>query len=167
MWFILDAIIVIIFIIFAVSGIKKGFIKSICGAGITILSIILALNLNAPLAQYFRSTVVYEQLTGNLNEKIQGYVTDSMNEGSLDELFQEAPAGLSAILSGFGTNTDEVAEKYKEMITAGEENVSAKIYDYIVEPTAESLSSVLAILVVFLASLILLNIAVKILDLIS
>lgn len=166
MWFLFDVVIVIIFIIFAVNGIKKGFIKSICGVGITILSIVLALNLNEPLAQYFRSTVVYEQLTENLNEKIQGYVTDSMNEGSLDELFEQAPAGLSAILSGFGTNTEEVAQKYREMITAGEENISAKIYDYIVEPAAKSLSSVLAILVVFLASIILLNIAVKLLDLI-
>ena len=166
MWFVFDIIIAIIFIVFAITGIKKGFIKSICGVGITVLSIILALNLKGPLAEYFRSTVVYEQLTDNLNEKIQGYVADSMNEGGLGELFEEAPAGLSAILSGFGTNTDEVAEKYREMISAGEENISAKIYDYIVEPAAQTLSDVLAILAVFLAAIIILNIAVKILDLI-
>lgn len=166
MHFLLDVIIALIFIIFVIDGIKKGFIKSVCGVGITIVSILLAINFNAPLANYFRSTVVYENLTENLNQKIEAYVNETLDGENEGDMFEQIPAGLSAILSGFGTSTEDVAKEYRELITKGEENISVKIYDYIVKPAAQALSNVLAIIVIFVASIIILNIAVKLLDLI-
>lgn len=166
MWFLLDVIIVLLFLIFAVDGAKKGFIKSVFGMGVTIAAILIALNFHEPVAEYFRGTLVYRQLTDNLNEKIEEYVSDTLDEQSLSELLDEAPAGISALLAGFGTGTEEVKEKYAELVRNGETEIAAKLSDSIVEPAAKTLSSALAVLVVFLASIIVLNLAVMLLDLI-
>lgn len=166
MWFLLDVIIVVIFFIFAVDGSRKGLIKSVFGMGITLAAILIALNFSAPVAEYFRDSVVYEKLTDNLNHKVEEYVADTMDENALSELLNDAPVGISALLSGFGTGTDDVAEKYAEMVKNGETNIAAKLSDYIVAPAAKTLSDALAVLCVFLAALIVLNLAVMLLDLI-
>lgn len=166
MWMILDIIIIAIFVVFAIIGMKKGLIKSLMGTGVVVLSIIITMNCYTYLADFFRTTVVYRQLTDNLNEKIEAYVSDAMDEGKLLELFEESPAGISALLSGFGVSTEEVRTKYSEMLAAGEENIAASISDYIVMPAAKTLSNALAVIAVFLASVIVLSLVVLVLDLI-
>ncbi len=163
---ILDIIIVAVFIIFAIIGAKRGLIKSLLGAGVVIISIVITMNCYTYLADFFRNTVIYGQLTDNLNEKIEDYVSNAMDEGKLQELFDESPAGISALLSGFGVSTEEVSEKYAEMIASGEENVAASISDYIVMPAAKTLSNALAVLIMFAGCVIILSLAVMLLDLI-
>ena len=166
MWFLLDIILVLIFVIFAIDGTKKGFIKSVFGMGVTIAAILIAVNFYAPVANYFRGSLVYKQLTQNLNEKVSEYVSDTMDEQRLGELFEDAPTGIAALLAGFGTGTDQVSEKYEELVRNGETEIAAKLSDYIVEPAAKTLSDALAVLVVFLASIVVLNLLVLLLDLI-
>lgn len=165
MWMILDIIIAAIFVIFAIIGAKRGLVKSLLGVGVVIISIVITMNCYTYLADFFRSTVVYGQLTDNLNERIEEYVSNTMDEGKMKELFEEAPAGISALLSGFGVSTEDVSEKYSEMINAGEENIAGSISDYIVMPAAKTLSNALAVLVTFIACVLVLNLAVVLLDL--
>lgn len=166
MWLILDAILAAIFVAFAVGGAKRGFIKSICGMAVTLVAVWVALNFHAPVAEYFRSTVIYRQLTDNLNEKVEAYVADSMDTEKLGTLLDDAPSGITALLAGFGTGTEEVKAKYAELVQNGETQIASKLSDYIVEPAAKTLSDALAVLVVFLAALVLLNLAVLLLDLV-
>lgn len=166
MWLFLDIIIVAIFVILAISGAKRGLIKSVLGIGVVIVSILITMNFYTYLADYFRSTVVYANLTENLNEKIQEYVSNTMDEEQMSELFETAPAGISALLSGFGMTAEEVSKKYSEFIVAGEENVAESIADYIVGPAANTLSGALAVLVMFIVCVVVLNLGVRILDLV-
>lgn len=165
MWLFLDIIIVAIFVTLAISGAKRGLIKSVLGIGVVIVSILITMNFYTYLADYFRSTVVYANLTENLNEKIQEYVSNTMDEEQMSELFETAPAGISALLSGFGMTAEEVSKKYSEFIVAGEENVAESIADYIVGPAANTLSGALAMLVMFIVCVVVLNLGVRILDL--
>lgn len=166
MWLFLDVIIAVIFVLFAINGAKRGLIKSVCGTVVTIAAVLIAVNFHASVAEYFRSTLVYKQLTDNLNEKVEEYVANSLDSEKLGTLLDDAPAGITALLSGFGTGTDKVKEKYTELVESGETQIAAKLSDYIVEPAAETLSNALAVLAVFLAAIVLLNLAVLLLDLI-
>lgn len=74
--------------------------------------------------------------------------------------------GITALLKGFGTDTDAVKEKYESLVQSGETQIAAKLSDYIVEPAAETLSNALAMLAVFVAAILLLNLAVFLLDLV-
>ena len=165
MWLFLDIIIVAIFVTLAISGAKRGLIKSVLGIGVVIVSILITMNFYTYLADYFRSTVVYTNLTENLNEKIEEYVSNTMDEEQMSELFETAPAGISALLSGFGMTAEEVSQKYSEFIVAGEENVAESIADYIVGPAANTLSGALAMLVMFIVCVVVLILGVRILDL--
>ena len=163
---ILDIIILALFIIFVTNGVKKGLVKSLLGMGVTIIAAIIAMNFSAPLAGYFRTTVVYTSLTENLNGKIGEYVNESMNEDKLSELIEAAPDGVVSILEGFGTDIEAVRQQLTDIIASGEENVAAKLSDYIVTPAAETISNALAILLLFVVSVLLLNLALYILDII-
>lgn len=166
MWLILDVILAAIFVLFAISGAKRGLIKSVCGMLVTIAAILIAVNFHAPVAEYFRHSVVYRQLKDNLNGKVEAYVANSMDEEKLGTLLDDAPTGITALFAGFGIGTDEVRAKYAELVQNGEAQIAEKLSDYIVEPAAKTLSDALAVLVVFLAALVLLNLAVWLLDLI-
>lgn len=166
MWLFLDIIIAAIFVILAFIGAKRGLIKSVLGIGVVIVSILITMNFYTYLADYFRSTVVYTNLTGNLNEKIEEYVSNTMDEERMKELFDTAPVGISALLAGFGMTAEEVSQKYSEFIIAGEENVAESIADYIVGPAANTLSGALAVLVMFIVCVVVLNLVVRILDLV-
>lgn len=166
MWLILDLVLILVIALYAVSGAKKGLIKALCGMGVTIVSLIIALNFYSPLAAYFRSTLIYEQMTENLSGKIEAYINDNADSQSFSELINDAPESLDIILKGFGTSLEDVSAKMDAMIESGETNLAAGLSDYIVKPAAKMLSNALAIIVMFIASLIVLNIALLLLDLI-
>lgn len=166
MWLFLDIIIVAIFVVLAVIGAKRGFIKSVLGIGVVIISILITMNFYTYLADFFRGTVVYKNLTDNLNEKIEDYISTTMDEERMKELFDQSPTGISSLLAGFGLTTQQVSEKYSEIILSGEENVSQSIAEYIVAPAANTLSGALAVLVMFVVCIIVLNLVVRLLDMI-
>ncbi len=165
MWLLVDVILAALLVLFAVRGVKKGLIKSLCGALVTVVAAVVALNFSAPVAEYFRSTFVYKQLTDNLNEKVEAYV-NTVTTDSLGTLLEDEPTGLSALLAGFGTGTESVREKYEELLASGETQIASALSDYIVEPAAKTVSDALAVLAVFLVSLIALNLLILVLDLI-
>lgn len=166
MWILLDAIIVAIFFFTIIRCAKKGFIKSLCGIGVTVVSIVIALNFNAPFASFLRNTVVYENLTDSVNTKIEEYISSSLDEEKVLELFESAPEGINVMLSAFGTDKEDVMEKLNEIISSGEENAAEKISEYIVTPAAVTLSNALSVILLFFASVIILNLALWILDLV-
>ena len=163
---VLDGIIILIFVIFIAAGVKKGFVKSALGIVSTVAAAIIAINLYPFVSQMIRDTVVYSNLTGNLNEKISTYVGDSLDEDKLSGLIDDAPEGFKLALKGFGTNVENVKKEFSEMIKNGEENASEKIADYIVTPAAEMVSNAIAIILLFFVSLLLLNLIILLLDLI-
>lgn len=166
MWLILDLVIILVIALYAVSGAKKGLIKALCGIGVTIVSLIIAVNFHSPLAAYFRSTLIYEQLTENLSNKVETYVKDNTDSQSFSEFINDAPEGVDIILKGFGTSLEDLSAKMDAMIESGETNLAAGLSDYIVKPAAKMLSNALSIIVMFIASLIVLNLALLLLDLI-
>ncbi|MBP5245341.1 MAG: CvpA family protein [Clostridia bacterium] len=166
MSFVLDGIIILIFVIFIAAGVKKGFVKSALGIISTAAAIIIAINLYPFVAQILRDTVVYQNLTDNLNEKISGYIGKSIDEDNLSTLIDDAPDGFKLILKGFGTDVEDVKREFSEMVKNGEDNASEKIADYIVKPAAEMLSNAVAVILLFLVSLLVLNLIILLLDLI-
>lgn len=165
MWLLVDLILAVLLVLFAVRGFKKGLIKSLCGALVTVVAAVIALNFSAPVAEYFRSTFVYKQLTDNLNEKVEAYV-NTITPDSLGTLLEDEPTGLSSLLAGFGMSTDSVRERYEELMADGETQIASALSDYIVEPAAKTVSDALAVLAVFVVSLIALNLLILLLDLI-
>lgn len=165
MWLFLDVLLIVLIALFAFQGAKKGLIKSLCGTLVTVVAVIIAFNFSAPVAEYFRSTFVYKQLTDNLNEKVEEYV-NTITTDSLGTLLEDEPNGLAALLSGFGTGTESVKQKYDELVASGETKIAAALTDYIVQPAAKTIADALAVLVVFLVSLSVLNLAVLLLDLV-
>ena len=158
MWIILDIIIVAILVVFAVIGAKKGLIRSLSGVAVTLVALVLTLVFSSPLADFFRTTVIYHSLVDRVNTKISDYVDESAGADSLRGLFgEEMPQGIDDMLKSFGTSGEKVGDKCDELIAAGADNVRSVVCDYIVSPAAEAISKALAVIAVFIGSVIVLK----------
>lgn len=164
MWILLDVIIAVIFIAYAVSGYKKGLLKSCLGIVVTIASIVITMNFYPMAAGLFRNTVVYKGLTSSLEETIEDYVGDTANADSIAELFRQAEntPGFGAVIKGFGVDSDDIVSA----IESGKAETVDAVCALVVDKAAEFISNAAAIAAVFAASVIVLNIVINLLDLI-
>lgn len=166
MWIVIDLILAAVIIGFAVNGFKKGFIKSLLGLGVSVIAVAITMNTYPIAANWLRDTVIYEQLTEKLNGKIQEYLANGTNNDNVSQLFSDAPSQLNDILSSFGFDSQKALDKFNEFADKGTDAALKGLADYIVEPAAKTLSNAVAIIVVFLLSVLLLTLVIRILDLI-
>lgn len=164
MWILIDLIIVAIFVLFAVRGVKKGLLKSCLGLVVTIISIVITLNFYSVAAGFFRDTVVYKSLTSGMRETIENYVGDTANTESIAELFSKAEEnpGFNAIITGFGVKSEDIIEA----IESGKADTVDAVCELVVERAAELISNAVAIIAVFVLSVLALNLVIMLLDLI-
>ena len=88
----------------------------------------------------------------------------------MEKIFEDKPDTLIRILNKFGvdlnTITDYYENKIKPSITIFEtEDIANKLSEFIVESTSDTVSNILGFLITFFAALIVLNLLLKLLDL--
>ena len=169
MWIILDIIIAGIFIFFIVSGVKKGFIKSCLGLVVTLLSIAITISFHAELASYLRDTVVYNNLKENLKEAVEKHIGKTDDASTVSRFFGDVSSELpefGKIMEGLNVDPDKIAEGIDNAVEEGREVTVDLICEGIVEEAAEFISTGVAIILLFIASIIVLTLLVYLLNLI-
>lgn len=167
MWIILDVIVAAILIFFMVRGCKKGFIKSCLGLVVTLVSIILTINFYAPAGEYLRDTVVYENLKNNLKSTVENHIGSTDDADTMSRLFSDAAEKLpefNKLLKSFNVNGEDIADDIDNAIKNGKEVTVDIICESIVEEAAVFISNAVAIIVVFLLSVLALNLVILLLD---
>ena len=169
MWILLDIIIAAIFIFFIVHGVKKGFLKSCLGLVVTLLSIAITISFHGVLATYIRDTVVYNNLKTNLKETIEKHIGQTEDASTISRFFSDVPEELpefNKILSSLNVNPEKISEDIDSALRQGKELTVEMICENIVEEAAEFVSAGAAIILLFIASMVVLTLLVYLLDLI-
>jgi len=177
MWIALDVITAALLIFSAVSGYKKGFIKTAFGLGILVASLILSCTFSGAVSTYVRTTKQYASFTSAVKENfIQSFETKeaegNTNDSSEDtELFDEGEkefSDISETLSKIGIELDfeDINEKYNERVESGVQSAAEALDELVVQPIAKMLCDALCFVVVFLASVIVLHILMLLLELV-
>ncbi len=143
-----DIIGIIILILFAAWGMRKGFVKSIYSLGSLILSLILALTLYPPVSSFLKDSVVYDYVQLNVYKVFSEEKTEEIKVEETDSVLK-------------------LPEKLKESIVTTAEETTAAITESVAKSVADIAINLLSILVVFLLVKLLLWIILKLFDILS
>lgn len=167
MWMLLDLILIAVFVFCIYRGVKKGFIKSCLGLGVTLFSIAITISFYAEVGGMIRETVVYDSLKENLKESIENHIDTSNDPETVAQLFSDAETespDFEKKVRSFNFTGKEVAAEIDKLVAQGKEFTVDIICSRIVEEAAVFISNAAAIIIVFLASSLGLTLVVYILD---
>lgn len=160
---ILDLILFLIVLLFAVIGLRRGFVLALCG----LLSIVVALA-GAKVAADSVSPMVAEAITPRIEAIVETQLVSSLND-SMEQAGASAKEGLGGILSIFGNNetyqkvVDQIQSAIQSGMTPSLQSAAASVAQDFAQPAAWWIVFAAA----FFLVLLLWNLLSKALDLVA
>ena len=154
MAWLIDLILVSCIVISAVKHFKDGFMSSVYRVACLFLSVLFAIAFCKPLAGLLASGPV-----GNsIRDYVYGKTVEFVGENEIfSSFFQNIPDGFSDFLKLFGRDIDVLSENFHSKVV--NENVLREMADFISEPIVNTLSTIIAYVLIFAVSFIGLSVA--------
>ncbi len=166
MSFIFDGIILASAIIAIVVGAKRGFIKSIMGMATIVTALFVAFAFTPTLSAQIEKTPVVQDVSESISDTIKSLSHDGeSNLYDLAKLFDDMPDAFKQILDRYGAEENQLKDTVTPSDTALEPDVN-NLSEAIADPVVKALSGVIAFLLLFVGSVIVLKIVTWLLDLI-
>ena len=153
----LDAIIVVVFVIALISGWKRGFVRSF----MRIISLIGAIIVTKIFYSDI-SAILYDKIVfGKVSDYIRSIFDRNVGSTgkSISDLFNEMPAFFSNFLNRFSNQSN--AEKF---IEENPQATPSDLSDFLAKPIATTISNVIAIVLLFFVSYIAFKLLTLLLD---
>ncbi|MBR6742316.1 MAG: CvpA family protein [Clostridia bacterium] len=152
----IDIFFIVVALIIVIVSAKRGFVKNVIRLASFILSIIIAVTFSPTLSEYIAEKWVAPAVTEGVYEDI---VAISQRNGGttfdIASLFATEHEEFVEILEKFGVDFDALAQTF-ENISNGTEQTVRELADNIVEKVVNGISTVLAFVALFFASLLVL-----------
>ncbi len=145
-----DVLIVAVIVLCAVVGRHKGFVKTFFDLFGTILALLAAFFLNKPLASFLSEKIFHPMLSNRFTESLKKAAGSIQEKLDFSDLPLTQP--VKDVLSRFHTDADAVGEAASNADRGGD--VSRQVADSVTAPFANVLSAVVAFIVIFLASIL-------------
>lgn len=165
MYFILDVIALIIFLITVISCRRKGFFKAFFGLIKVVLALIVAYMFMPTVAYFYRTGFVENMVSKNVAERINALVQKTTQGFDLKKLFSDMPSEFSDILGRYGADGAKLAERFGVIEDAAEESVN-DLANSITSSVAHGISDALAFATLFVGALVILTIIIWLVGLI-
>lgn len=149
MVYVIDGILLLILVLSAIIGARRGFIKALCGFGATVLAFVVSFTFKSRLGQLLSDGFFHDFLYGKVYTYIQG-VADSVNATG-ESLSQALNKGILKFA------------KIPDMTLIGNESID-DITSKVTDSISSSFSSAAAFVILFFASLIIITLLLKVLD---
>lgn len=159
MYFIIDVIALIIFLITVISCRHKGFFKSFFGFIKVILALIVS-NLFMPTVAYFyRTSFVEKMISNTVAERINSLAQSTAEGFNLEKLFGDMPSEFADIISRYGADGKGLSERFGQMTGAAQESIN-DLASSITSNVVHGISDALAFATLFIGSLIVLSVVI-------
>lgn len=161
--FLVDFILLAIVILFAISGFKKGFVKTIISGLKNVAAFIVAFNFSSRLGSWLKEQFFMERAREAIKQKVAEFIGDkSATNSDISNLLNSEHSGFLSFIEKMGVDTDTVVN-----IAASQEgDVIDRVSEYIAEPCVNALSTVLAFVLLFIGTLLVFIIVGAVLNLI-
>lgn len=144
---IIDVIVIAAFGICFLSGIKKGFIKSVMGIAVIILAIIGSAHFSPPLAQKFNDDHIEKAVVGIADDAVRDLISEDRD---VDQLINDKSEDFLSLLERFGVKEEQISSLFgTESEEQTDDEKVSMIAKKLGEPVALSVSKALAFLIVF------------------
>lgn len=164
MGYVLDIIIVAVFVLCIASATKKGFIKTVMGTVSLLLALILTFAFYQPVKEMMLKSEVTENLKGVITEKLESIEVDSEGNFDIESLMENKPEEFLEVLESFGIDYNELNLQYQGWLSESTVNVREKLISVIINPIVDLLASGIAILALFLVCFFAIKLATYLLD---
>lgn len=161
MAYILDGVVILIFLLAVIIGYKRGFFQSAIQLVGCIAAVLVAFSLSAPLA-----AGIYDQFISDRMQKMMvGEITKNSSasvDAKLDQILKDLPDSVTNMLSAFHLGTSkEIANKLSASVSDTAAVLAEKIDNQIVRPVIVAVLRMLCGIVLFIVLMILLSILAK------
>ena len=159
---ILDILIIVIIALSIFFAAKRGFIRTLLGGTSFLIAVAVALAFINPVRDYLGNSSVADKARASLSDTLAGFV--SSDSESYDPKLLEDNSAFMNMISVFGIDTEEIREKWQEWRTENTEKLRVDLEEYVSKPVVHAVATVVAFLVLFLGSLLILKLALFLLD---
>ena len=159
---ILDILIIVIIALSIFFAAKRGFIRTLLGGTSFLIAVAVALAFINPVRDYLGNSSVADKARASLSDTLAGFV--SSDSESYDPKLLEDNSAFMNMISVFGIDTEEIREKWQEWRTENTEKLRVDLEEYVSKPVVHAVATVVAFLVLFLGSLLILQLALFLLD---
>ena len=166
MQYIIDIIILVLLLLSVYLGYKRGFVKTVFSCLSVVCAIIAASWFGPYVGEFIRTTPVYETVGEGVEEKINDYLDEMLEEGIIQAEDLEVSLSKLPIAEGlerFGM-CDGFSEIIKKALESGTINVKGVLADEICDKVMLFLADAVGVLIVFIVSLILLKLLCAVVD---
>ncbi len=165
MYFVLDVIAIIIFLMTVISCRRKGFFKSFFGLIKVLLALVAAYVFMPTVAYLYRTGFVERIVSENVAERIDALAQKTTKGLNLSKLFTDMPSEFSDILGRYGADAQKLAERFGTIEEAAEESVN-DLASNITSSVVHGVSDALAFTTLFVGALIILTFVIWLIGLI-
>ena len=162
MQYIIDIVLVVIFIITVIISAKKGFFMTIFELGSYLISITVAKMLSATVAPGVYSSVLESPIKAELTKSF-GDAANVDVGASIQTALNSIPAELNGIIELIGVNKDELIEKVSNANLTGANAINS-LMDNIVSPVATAVIQTILFVICAIVIIVLLKIVIKLLN---
>lgn len=164
MHFIFDGIILAVCIIAIVVSAKRGFIKSVMGICTLIAAIFVAFAFTPYVSEWIENTPVISEVSENISDTLKSLSQKDTESYDLAKLFSDMPDSFRQILDRYGAKAADL----KETVSPGTDAAASDVMDLslqIARPVVSAISGVIAFLLLFVGTVVVLKLLTWLLDL--
>lgn len=159
----IDVFLCIVILLAVISGVTKGFVRSVMNILTFAAAFVCGWLFTAPLSEYYLNTVFMSRVSETVESAINSILSPNI---SLDSLFADKPAAFTSITDRYFTDFGTLSQYYSDAVSEGSDSITSGIARYIASPVAQMISNVLAFITIFIGVVVVLKITAFILDLI-
>ena len=157
-------------IICIIIGFFKGFVKSLVSLVGNFLALVIAFSFSASLGSYLNTNYVREPIQQwfiNTVTTVPEGTDAAIEDVDLDSLFTDMPDFFVDAAEFLGVDMNSMAAKYSELKVNGLEQAKAAVVNAMTNPLSESVSRVVAFLIIYIGCLIAISILVLVAEMVT
>ncbi|MCL2518277.1 MAG: CvpA family protein [Oscillospiraceae bacterium] len=154
----IDLLLLAVFVLCIVSGVRKGFVYSVMNFISFIAAFVCGWLFAPSLGAYYKENIFITRISETISDMLHSLLGTS----SFETLFAEKPSAFTELITRYNTDITQLETFYSKQVNVSVQSVS----DYIADPIATGISNFLAFLTIFLGALILLKILTIFLDMV-
>lgn len=159
---VLDIAIVAILGLSVFFGAKNGFVKTAISIGSLIIAIIVVMIFAPKLQHVFLKSSAADSVRSEINERLADMVSSSGDTYDPDEVKKQSEFGK--LLDTIGIDSDEFDEKWQNWKQNQTDDLRDDMVNFISEPLVKAIAMLLAFIVLFFGTIILLKVVAFLLD---
>lgn len=155
--FVLDAILILIFLLIVIISSCRGFVKSIWSMVTIVGAFVLAYMMGPTLGNWIAENYVYGYVAEYTYATVESIIEEKDGQYDVSELCDSLPVELVDLIDRCGADVDDIQLNFDSILSVSREELYV-LSAQISEPIASTISMIIGFVTVFFAAIILISI---------